>query len=98
QLAGAVTLEQVDELTRRFLQETQACHGLLLMRHGEEVLPVAQKQQPLSGKPYYAAQSALRQCAVQATLDQPVQWLILPLHGSTYIRGVLALSASRNDP
>lgn len=97
QLAGALTVEQVDELTRRFLQETQACHGLLLMRHGEEVLPVVQEQQPLSGKPYYAAQSALRQGAAQATLDQPAQWLFLPLHGSTYIRGVLALSASGND-
>ncbi len=97
QLAGALTLEQVDELTRRFLQETQACRGLLLMRHGEEVLPVGQEQQPLSGKPYYAAQSALRQGAAQATLDQPVQWLFLPLYGSTYIRGVLALSASGND-
>jgi len=97
QLAGAVTLEQVDDLTRRFLQETQACHGLLLMRHGEEVLPVGEEQAPLSGKPYYAAQSALRQGAVQATLDEPVQWLFLPLHGSTYIRGVLALSSSGND-
>lgn len=97
QLAGALTLEQVDELTRRFLQETQACHGLLLMRHGEEVLPVAQEQQPLSGKPYYAAQSALRQGASQATLDEPRQWLFLPLHGSTHTRGVLALSASGID-
>jgi two-component system sensor histidine kinase KdpD len=97
QLAGALTLEQVDELTRRFLQETQACHGLLLMRQGEDVLPVAQARQPLSGKPYYAVQSALRQGAVQATLDEPVQWLFLPLHGSTYIRGVLALSSSGTE-
>ena len=97
QLAGALTLEQVDELTRRFLQETQACHGLLLMRHGEEVLPVAKEQPPLSGKPYYAAQSALRQGAVQATLDQPAQWLLLPLQGTTYTRGVLALSASNGE-
>src|SRR5574340_1484483 len=44
QLAGALTLEQVDELTRRLLQETQACHGLLLMRHGEETLPVTRTQ------------------------------------------------------
>lgn len=93
QLAGALTLEQVDELTRRFLQETQACHGLLLMRHGDEVLPVAEAQASLSGKPYYAAQSALRQGAVQATLDEPGQWLLLPLHGTTHTRGVLALSA-----
>ncbi|ADE12614.1 DUF4118 domain-containing protein [Sideroxydans lithotrophicus] len=97
QLAGALTLEQVDELTRRFLRETQACHGLLLMRHGEDALPVAQEQQPLSGKPYYAAQSALHQGAMQATLDEPGQWLFLPLHGSTYIRGVLALSASGTE-
>lgn len=97
QLAGAVTLEQVDELTRRFLRETQACQGLLLMRHGDDVLPVADEQQPLSGKPYYAAQSALRQGAVQATLDEPTQWLFLPLHGSTYIRGVLALSSSGTE-
>jgi two-component system sensor histidine kinase KdpD len=97
QLAGALTLEQVDELTRRFLQETQACQGLLLMRHGKEVLPVAKGQQPLSGKPYYAAQSALRQGAMQATLDEPVQWLFLPLQGSTHTRGVLALSASGTD-
>lgn len=97
QLAGALTLEQVDTLTCRFLQETQSCHGLLLMRSSEELLPVAKKQLPLSGKPYYAAQSALRQGAVQATLDEPVQWLFLPLQGSTYIRGVLALSASGTD-
>ncbi len=97
QLAGALTLEQADELTRRFLQETQACQGLLLMRHGDEVLPVAKGQRPLSGKPYYAAQSALRQSAMQATLDEPVQWLFLPLQGSTHTRGVLALFASGTD-
>jgi two-component system sensor histidine kinase KdpD len=34
---------------------------------------------------------------VQATLDEPMQWLFLPLHGTTYVRGVLALSASGND-
>jgi two-component system sensor histidine kinase KdpD len=94
QLAGAVTLEQVDALTRRFLLETQACHGLLLMRQGEELLPVTPEQQALTGKPHYAAQVALRQGAVQATLDEPKQWLFLPLHGSTYTRGVLGLSAS----
>ncbi len=93
QLAGAVTLEQVDALTRDFLQETQACHGLLLMRQGDELQPAAPAQQALAGKPYYAAQLALRQGAMQATLDEPKQWLFLPLHGSTYVRGVLALSA-----
>ncbi len=97
QLAGALTLEQVDEMTRRFLREQQACQSLLLMRHGEDVLPVTKEQQPLSGKPYYAAQSALRQGAGQATLDEPTQWLFLPLHGSTHTRGVLALSASGTD-
>ncbi len=93
QLAGALTLEQVDELTRCFLQETQSCRGLLLLRHGEDVLPATAEQQALSGKPYYAAQNALRQSAVQATLDGPVQWLFLPLRSSTYTRGVLALTA-----
>ncbi|MDO8988342.1 MAG: DUF4118 domain-containing protein [Sideroxyarcus sp.] len=96
-LAGAVTLEQVDELTRRFLQDTQGCQGLLLMRRGDDVLPVDKEQPTLSGKPYYAAQCALRQGAEQATLDEPLQWLFLPLHGSTYIRGVLALSANSGD-
>jgi two-component system sensor histidine kinase KdpD len=92
-LAGTTSLEQVDALTSSFLQETQACHGALLMRHGKEVQPVAKDLQPLSGKPYYAAQRALSQGTVLATLDEPEQWLFLPLHGSTYIRGVLALSA-----
>ncbi|MBI5890134.1 MAG: DUF4118 domain-containing protein [Nitrosomonadales bacterium] len=96
-LAGAVTLEQVDELTSSFLHETQSCQGKLLLRHGKEVLPVTKDQQPLSGKPYYAAQAALRQGAAQATLDEPMQWLFLPLHGATYVRGVLALSASGSD-
>lgn len=98
QLAGAMTLEQVDELTRRFLRETQACHSILLIRHNnDEVPPITEDRPPLSGKPYYAAQVALRLGAVQATQDDPAQWLFLPLHGSTHIRGVLALSASGTD-
>lgn len=93
QLAGALTLEQVDEMTRRFLHETQSCRSLLLMRRGEEVLPANADQMPLSGKPYYAAQAALRQGAAQATLDGALHWLILPLHDTPQARGVLALSS-----
>jgi two-component system sensor histidine kinase KdpD len=93
QLAGALTLEQIDEMTRRFLHETQACRCLLLMRHGEEVLPVSASQTPLSGKPYYAAQAALQQGAAQATLDGALHWLILPLQDAPHSRGVLALSS-----
>ncbi|MFA5825245.1 MAG: DUF4118 domain-containing protein, partial [Gallionellaceae bacterium] len=93
QLAGALTLEQVDDMTRRFLYETQSCRSLLLMRHGEEILPANADQTPLSGKPYYATQAALRQGAAQATLDGPLHWLFLPLHDSPQARGVLALSS-----
>jgi two-component system sensor histidine kinase KdpD len=93
QLAGALTLEQIDEMTRRFLHETQSCRGLLLMRHGEDVLPVSANQTPLSGKPSYAAQAALQQGAAQATLDGALHWLILPLHDTPQARGVLALSS-----
>lgn len=93
QLAGALTLEQIDEMTRRFLHETQSCRSLLLMRHGEEVLSALPGQTPLSGKPYYAAQAALQQGAAQATLDGVLHWLILPLHNSPQARGVLALSS-----
>ncbi len=93
-LAGTLTLAQVYELTRRFLQETQACQGMLLMRLGDGMSPVTNEQPPLEGKLRYAAQSALHQGAAQATLDGTTQWLFLPLHGSTHARGVLALSAS----
>lgn len=93
QLAGALTLEQIDAMTRRFLHETQSCRSLLLMRHGEEVLSALPGQTPLSGKPYYAAQAALQQGAAQATLDGALHWLILPLHNSPQARGVLALSS-----
>ncbi|TAJ78238.1 MAG: DUF4118 domain-containing protein [Gallionellaceae bacterium] len=93
QLAGALTLEQVDDMTRRFLHETQSCRSLLLMRHGKEVSPATASQTPLSGKPYYAAQAALRQGAAQATLDGALHWLILPLHDTPQARGVLALSS-----
>ncbi len=93
QLASALTLEQIDEMTRRFLHETQSCRSLLLMRHGTDVLPVSAALTPLSGKPGYAAQAALQQGAAQATLDGALHWLILPLHDSPQARGVLALSS-----
>lgn len=93
QLAGALTLEQIDEMTRRFLHETQSCRSLLLMRHGEKILPVSISQSALSDKPGYAAQASLQQGAAQATLDGALHWLILPLHDTPQARGVLALSS-----
>lgn len=93
-LAGAATLAQVDELTLRFLRDTQDCDSQLLIRQGEALLPVLKGKSAPQGKAGYAAQSALRLGAVQATLEDPLQWLLLPLHGSTYTRGVLALSAT----
>ncbi|MEW5903946.1 MAG: DUF4118 domain-containing protein [Pseudomonadota bacterium] len=94
QLAGAATLAQVNELTRRFLHDTQECDSLLLIRQGEELLPVSKGASTPKGKPGYAAQSALHLGAAQATLDDSSQWLFLPLRGSTYTRGVLALWSS----
>lgn len=92
QLAGALTLEQIEGMTRRFLHETQSCQSQLLMRHGEEMSPVIPGQTPLSGKPYYAVKAALQQGAAQATLDGALHWLILPLHDTPQARGVLVLS------
>ncbi len=93
QLAGAMTLEQVDILTRSFLRDTQFCRSRVLIRQGDELRPVSEGDALPGGKLDYAAQSALRQGAVQATLDGAERWLFLPLHGGTHIRGVLALSA-----
>ncbi len=97
QLAGAVSLSQVDELTRIFLVKTQSCHGMLLIRRDDALHPVALKHMPFNGKPNFAAQSAWHQNAVQATLDGSMQWLFLPLKGSTYTRGVLAICTEGDD-
>jgi two-component system sensor histidine kinase KdpD len=94
-LAGAMTLAQVDELTRRFLEETQGCRSQLLIRQGEELHPPIKGEAAPKGKPGFAALSALRQGAAQATLEDPLQWLFLPLQGRTHTRGVLALSATK---
>ncbi len=91
ELAGATTLEQVAGATRLFLEQTQNARSILLMRRRDELLSVEAEHQLKSGLQSAAAFAALREAKTRPLFDEPQYWLFLPLHGSTYVRGVLAV-------
>ena len=98
QLAGAVSSEQVAAATREFLCRSHACRSVLLMRHNDALHPVETKHPLESVLQSAAAFTALQQGQTRSLMEQSQSWLFLPLHGSTYIRGVLAIDFGMAAP
>ena len=90
-LAGTTSLAQVAEATRDFLQRSQACRGMLLMRHDDVLHPVEEAHHLDSELQSAAAATALSQAQTRHMREAEHHWLFLPLFGSTYVRGVLAI-------
>ena len=90
QLAGASTLEQVVTATHHFLLQAQGRESVLLMRRNDALHPVGQACLN-SELQYLAALAAMQQAQTRHLQDGEGRWLFLPLHGSTYVRGVLAI-------
>ena len=91
QLAGATSLEQVATATRHFLYQTQDCRGLLLIRRDDTLHPVEHEFYLDSVLQSAAAFAALQLAQTRALQEETKYWLFLPLQGSTYVRGVLAI-------
>ena len=90
QLAGASSLEQVAATTHHFLLQSQGCESVLLMRRNNALHPVGQVRLD-SELQSAAAFAAMQQAQTRSLQDGERHWLFLPLHGSTYVRGVLAV-------
>jgi two-component system sensor histidine kinase KdpD len=97
-LAGASSLMQVAIATRDFLIRAQGCRGMLLMRHDDALHPVEQGLQLNSELQSAAAFAAMRQAQTRHMQEANRYWLFLPLHGSTYVRGVLAIDLGDTAP
>lgn len=91
QLAGATSLEQVAAATRHFLHQAQGCRSLLLVRRNDILHPVEHEYHLDSALQSAAAFAALQLAQTRPLLEETQHWLFLPLHGSTYVRGVLAI-------
>lgn len=91
QLAGATSLEQVATATRHFLLQAQGCNGLLLMRRNDALHPAEREFHLNSALQSAAALTAVQLAQTRLLLEEPRHWLFLPLPGSTYVRGVLAV-------
>jgi len=98
QLAGATSLEQVATATRSFLYETQDCLSVLLIHRDNELHPVEQGHSLNSVLQSVVALAALKQAQTLSLPDDDDYWLFLPLPGSTYIRGVLAINFGKIVP
>ncbi|MFZ3017598.1 MAG: DUF4118 domain-containing protein [Gallionella sp.] len=97
-LAGASTLEQVAIATRDFLHQAQGCNSMLLMRHNDALHPVEAEQRLASELQSAAAFAAMQQAKTRHMQEANRYWLFLPLHGSTYVRGVLAIDLGDMTP
>jgi two-component system sensor histidine kinase KdpD len=91
QLAGATSLEQVAVATRRFLLQAQNCKSLLLIRRDDTLHPVEQDFHLDSALQSAAASTALHEAKTRQLYEDTQHWLFLPLLGSTYARGILAI-------
>jgi len=91
QLAGATSLEQVAVATRHFLHQAQDCRSLLLIRRSNSLDSVEHEFHLDSALQSAAAFTALQLAQTRALQEETQNWLFLPLRGSTYIRGVLAI-------
>jgi two-component system sensor histidine kinase KdpD len=94
QLAGAASLEQVASATRHFLQQMHNCRSVLLMKKGQQLLPAEPDHALTSSVQTIIALGVLTQAKILTLPDDEGDWLFLPLPGSTYIRGVLAINFS----
>jgi two-component system sensor histidine kinase KdpD len=91
QLAGATTQEQVAAATRHFLQQAQGCRSMLLIRRNDILHPVEHEYHLDSVLQSAAAFAAMQLAQTRPLLEETQHWLFLPLHGSTYVRGVLVI-------
>lgn len=102
-LAGTATLDQIASAMRDFLQQARGCRSILLMERDGALQPVEQAQRLVTEKQSVAAFAALQQAQTRHMHEGDNYWLFLPLPGSTYVRGVLAVdfgaspSAAVND-
>lgn len=90
-LAGTTSLEQVAIATRNFLLHAQNCKGLLLIRRNDTLHPVEQDFHLDSALQSAAAATALQETKTRQLYEETQHWLFLPLLGSTYVRGILAI-------
>lgn len=97
-LAGATSLEPVAAATRNFLHQSQVCRSVLLMRRNDTLHPVEPEHRLNSELQSAAAFAAMQLAQARNLLDGSQRWLFLPLPGSTYIRGVLAIDLSETAP
>jgi two-component system sensor histidine kinase KdpD len=97
-LAGATSLEQVETATRVFLHETQDCRSVLLINRDGELHPVEQGHALNSALQSIVAMAALKQAQTLSLPEHDDYWLFLPLPGSTYTRGVLAIHFDKAVP
>lgn len=98
QLAGATSLEQAATATRTFLHQTQSCWSILLVRRNDTLHPVEQKHHLNSVLQSIAALTAMQQSQTRSLMEEDQHWLFLPLSGSTYVRGVLAIDFGTTSP
>jgi two-component system sensor histidine kinase KdpD len=90
-LAGTLSIEQMEIAVREFLQQSHHCRSLLLLRRNDALHPVAPEQQLTSELQSASAFTALQLAQTRHMAEGNNYWLFLPLPGSTYVRGVLAI-------
>lgn len=98
ELAGTTSLDQVAAATRHFLLQTQGGRSILLMRRNDILHPVEPAHRLDSELQSAAASTALHMGQTRGLLEEAQHWLFLPLHGSTYMRGVLAIDFGLTAP
>ncbi|MDH2917200.1 MAG: DUF4118 domain-containing protein [Gallionella sp.] len=97
-LAGTTSLEQVSAATRDFLYQSQSCRSMLLMRHNDTLQPVETEHSLDSELQSAAATTAMQMAQTRHMRESECHWLFLPLFGSTYVRGVLAIDLGAMPP
>jgi two-component system sensor histidine kinase KdpD len=98
QLAGATALEQVITAVRQFLFQAQGVRSLLLMRQDDDLRPAETATDSTAEYPHASALAAMQQAQTQQAQLADHHWLLLPLPGSTYVRGVLAIDFGPTSP
>ena len=97
-LAGTTSLVQVAVATRDFLSQSQSCRSMLLMRHIDTLQPV-ESEHPLDSElQSAAATTAMQMAQTRHMRESECHWLFIPLSGSTYVRGVLAINLGAMSP
>jgi two-component system sensor histidine kinase KdpD len=97
-LAGTTSLEQVAAATRDFLHRSQGCRSILLIRRNDVLQPIEAEHCLDSELQSAAAFTAMQQAQTRHMQEADRHWLFLPLPGSTYVRGVLAIDFGETAP